>query len=159
MRRPYLWMLLLVLAAAIGYFGLDVLKHEWQMYQLVSAVSGIPMHARCERLTVRSAFGLLTGNSNHCDYFAGMLLRTDDTPDSVLKHYHGQTILNPVSGTHEEIEVRVLTGPESLDDAWLPDEFKSLGSWSQSPRNVEDSTIVLVYFMRSYPPDTDCRCR
>ena len=136
----------------------DILANNRHLHQMEIALAIIPVPSQTQLLTSRSAVGLLVGNGNHCDFFAGTLFRSTSTPDWIRQHYAGRTFLNPVTSKQEQIDVTILTNSESLSSQWLPNRFERIEAWGLSPKTLATGTVFLISIMRSYEANNDCRC-
>src|SRR4051812_43881285 len=85
----------LLVALMFGWFGRDVVVNSRHLQQIEKALATIPAPIGSEPLQSRSAVGLLVGNGNHCDFFAGTVFRSAATPDSIRQHYSKSTFFNP----------------------------------------------------------------
>jgi hypothetical protein len=136
----------------------DYFTNNRQLHQIENALTAIPIPPQTQRLVTRSAVGLLVGNGNHCDFFAGTVFRSSSPPDLVRQHYAGRTFLNPVTGKKEQVDAMIVSNVEAWNSQSLPASYESLQGWDLSPQKLSEGTVFLVSIMRSYKANNDCRC-
>ena len=85
LSRMVFWVVLIpaALAAALPFVR-DPVVNEWRSFRFRSRFAAISHPSGTERVRYESRFGLLVGNGNHCDYFAGELRTYAGTKESVL---------------------------------------------------------------------------
>ncbi len=147
-----------LLFALLGPCARDSFNNSWNLGKIQKALREIPIPSNTQRLASNSAVGLLVGNGNHCDFFAGEIFRSELPADAILQHYTNRLILNPVTSDKEEIGVRILTNATQLSSLWLPDRFTHPDAWGVSTDTFSNATIYLVSVMRSYDANHDVRC-
>jgi hypothetical protein len=96
-----------------GLFG-DVVSNEFNLELIRYRINNISLEADATVLARRSAFGLLSGNSNHCDYFVGLLVKSNSSVEDVRREYSNKTFLNPKTKELESVAILILYGDESL---------------------------------------------
>lgn len=129
--------------------------HLWQIRRQLKAIQPPP---ETEEISSHSAIGLLVGNGNHCDFFAGTVYRTQSTPGTIQAHYQDIQFLNPISGEPEDLSVTILTDPSSFDSVWLPYDFDHSEAWGLTADSYHVGTLFLLCVMRSYNANGDFRC-
>ena len=147
-----------VLMAVLGPCIVDSVKNSSHLYRIVDSVDALPSPPGTRRLAGHSAVGLLVGNGNHCDFFAGVLMKSQQPPEAVLKHYRGKTVYNPVTGTNQDVEVSILTRTEDFERLWLPDFCNAARHWGLSSADFAGETLYLISFFGSYQANNDLRC-
>ncbi len=157
-KRVTRFLKILIFTAVVWFFLGDVISNQLNYSLLCYRLSRVARDTNCQVLSQRSAFGLLVGNSNHCDYFAGLLLKSPGPPAEILRKHGNYTILNPKTNELEEVEILILDAPEKLQDVWLPDDYARLQSWGTTEHTLDEGTIFILYVMRSYEPNCDPRC-
>jgi hypothetical protein len=163
LRKIITWSLitLAVLGVALIFASCvpDIIANNRHLHQMEKALLAIPPAPQSKQLAVRSAVGLLTGNGNHCDFFAGALFQSSATPDSIRQHYAGRTFLNPITSKQETIDVTIITNSNDLEPLWLPNGYEKIEAWGLSQQSFTTGTVFLVHIMRSYKANNDCRCQ
>jgi hypothetical protein len=129
--------------------------HLWQIRRQLKAIQPPP---ETEEISSHSAIGLLVGNGNHCDFFAGTVYRTQSTPGTIQAHYQDIQFLNPISGEHEDLSVTILRDPSSMDSVSLPNDFYQPKDWGLTSDSYHGGTLFLLCVMRSYDANGDFRC-
>jgi hypothetical protein len=142
------------------YVGPDSLTNSWHLYQMEAELTALPIPPQTQSLTRKSALGILSGNSNHCDFFVGLLFRSSLTPTIIEQHYAGRIFHNPVTSAQEEFQVTILTTPKHFRSkyVWLPDGLGVAEAWGVSTQDFASNTIYLVSFFEQYPTNHDWRC-
>lgn len=141
-----------------GPYIRDGSANDQHLRIIEQALQAIPTPPNTKRLASHSAVGLLIGGGNHCDFFAGELFRSEQTPDSIRGYYSNRLFLNPITGTNEEISVVILTNAAHLNLLLLPYEFERPETWGISTQSFDSATVFLVRIMRSYRANRDMRC-
>jgi len=157
-KRTVVILPLLAITLLLGPCVRDSFSNSWKLRKIQKALRDIPVPPNTQRLASNSAVGLLVGNGNHCDFFAGEMFRSKLSADTILQHYTNRLFLNPVTGYKEEIDVQVLSHPTHLSSLWLPDSFTEPTDWGISTDTFSQGTIYLVKVMRSYDANLDPRC-
>jgi len=147
----------LLLFILLGPCARDSFNNSRNLVKIQQALREIPIPSNTHRFASNSALGLLVGNGNHCDFFAGEIFRSELSPDAILQHYTNRLILNPITGDKEEIDVRVITNAIQLSSLWLPDRFTHPDAWGISTDTFSNATVYLVSVMRSYNANHDMR--
>lgn len=89
-----------------------VFAHDWNLWKLDRSFRLInhPTGTMC--VVHKRELGLLIGNGNHCDYFVGELRTYSVSKPKVSQFYERMTVLNPVSGKKEGLEVAFIDNGE-----------------------------------------------
>src|SRR2546421_11799699 len=89
--------LVFVVALVFASCALAMIRNSWHLHQMERALATIAPPPQSERLAIRSGLGVLTGNGNHCDFFAGAIFVSKSAPGAIRQHYAGRTFLNPLT--------------------------------------------------------------
>lgn len=146
-----------IIAVFYFLFG-DAITNDARLRQITSQLGTLTQPPNTVQISSRSAVGLLSGNGNHCDFFAGAVYRSQSTAEAIQQHYKGCQFQNPVTGRNEDWNLIILTDDHSFDSVWLPDYFDHPEAWQLTPESYATGTHFLVYAMRSYDANSDSRC-
>ncbi|MBI1370071.1 MAG: hypothetical protein GC162_15635 [Planctomycetes bacterium] len=141
-------LLVLLIGAGALPFVRDAVGNSWRCRQFEHGVVGLDHAPGTRAVDVRSRVGLLYGNGNHCDYFAGQLRTYDGDFAKVEAHYAGLTFYNPVRESRDNVSV------ERVGPGELP--YGDIVSW-RVPEGLKEP-MYLVYVFRNYDANADPRC-
>lgn len=162
MKRAFItgFVFLSIMAALVLFLlGTDCFSNSKHLRAMESALRSLPIPEGATIKAVKSRFGLLAGNGNHCDYFTGAIFRTTTiSTDTIKAHYAGRRFYNPVTQSQEDFEVTILSSTDSFDSMWLPDSLSTASSWGLTSDDFKEGTTFLVSIFRSYEANNDCRC-
>lgn len=146
-----------VLAVLFMLFA-DRLTNDLRLWQIERQLKAIHPPPETKEISSHSAVGLLVGNGNHCDFFAGIVYRSQRNSDTIQAHYNDTRFLNPVTGEHEKLSVTILTDSTSMDSVLLPYDFDQPKAWGLTSDSYHGGTLFLLCVMRSYDANGDFRC-
>ena len=134
----------------------------WRFTQNFNQISH-PLES--ELVAEASDMGLLTGASNHCDYYAGQLRWTTQLSQQKIRNwYQGMAIPKARSnGSSEDIEMLVIfvdtQAPKDARTRLMPYSWDSLADWNIDPSLYQNGQLYIVQaFDIGYPPGNDMRC-
>ncbi len=145
----------LVLLVVLLFAG-SMPVHEWKAWNLSRALGAVRHPAGTSHVTSQRRVGLLLGNGNHCDFFAGELRKYSGTREQLQAAYAGMTVPSPFGRYPEEVRIAFFEAPEArpLD---LPSDFDEPGEWDVPPS--EAPSLYLVYlFNGGHETGYDLRC-
>jgi hypothetical protein len=101
--------------------------------------------------------GLLTGSSNHCDFFVGELRRSSGPPADVIAFYTGKTLEPDGTG---RLRLAFVQDGEFTEDARLvlPYGLDTLSAWSVPLGEDTDGLYVVYFFRTGLSRGWDLRC-
>lgn len=149
--------LLPILFVLFTLFG-DRIANDLRLWQIARQLNALPSPSHTIQISSHAAVGLLVGNGNHCDFFAGTVYRSQNSKDAIQRHYKGFQFQNPVTGESEDLEVTILSDASSLNSVWLPYAFDHPDAWGLTSASYSSGTLFLVHVMRSYDANRDWRC-
>ena len=146
-----------ILAVLYFLFG-DAITNDLRLSQITRQLNTLSQPPNTVQISSKSAVGLLQGNGNHCDFFAGAVYRSQSSAEAIQQHYKGRQFQNPVTGRNEDWNLTILVDNNSLDSVWLPYDFDHPEAWGLTPESYSTETLFLVNAMRSYDANGDFRC-
>lgn len=158
MRTLLLTLVLLPLGAAallLLVFTAGMPFNEWMAWQLSRKLGTVAHPAGTAHVHSRRQVGLLTGNGNHCDYFAGELRTYSGSRAELLAFYSGKELQSPL-GRHQA-EVQVAFFEASTRNERLPHAHDEPTEWGLSPE-AADRFYVVYLFDGGHDPGYDLRC-
>lgn len=147
-----------VLAAFYFLFG-DATANDLRLWQITRQLEALPQPPGTILISTNAAVGLLVGNGNHCDFFAGAVYRSQSSAEAIEQHYEGRQFENPLSGKNEEWDITILKDKNSFTSLWLPYDFDHPEAWGLTTESYSAGTLFLVRAMRSYDANGDFRCQ
>jgi len=138
----------LIAIVAVLPFTRDAIANSWHRTQFESAVVNLPHPANTRPIDSQSRVGLLHGNGNHCDFFAGQLRSFEGDFEDIQAHYESVTFRNPVYDRDESVEVQLVQPGD------LP--YDDIVTWNVSANDGESIFLVSIY--RNYEANADFRC-
>jgi hypothetical protein len=152
-----------LIALPLGLAGLLLLlflagipQHEWRAWKLSEALATVPHPADTSLVVARRKVGLLVGNGNHCDFFAGELRSFTGTREQLQAFYTGKEVPSPLGSYPEEVRIAFFdSGKERPVD--LPYDFAEPEKWG-APRSQADQFYVVYLFNGGHDTGMDIRC-
>lgn len=146
-----------ILALFYFLFG-DAITNDLRLSQITRQLDTLSQPPNTIYISSNAAVGLLQGNGNHCDFFAGAVYCSQSSVEAIQQHYKGRQFQNPVTGVNENWEITILKNKNSFDSVWLPYDFDHPEAWELTPESYSTGTLFLVCAMRSYDANGDFRC-
>ncbi|WP_395733574.1 hypothetical protein [Prosthecobacter sp.] len=153
-----------VLAGVLLILGLlyflcgDTIANDLRLSKITRQLDTLPQPPGTILISTKAAVGLLVGNGNHCDFFAGAVYRSQSSAEAIQQHYEGRQFQNPLSGKNEEWDITILKDKNSFASLWLPDDFDHPEAWGLASESYSAGTLFIVRAMRSYDANGDFRC-
>ncbi|WP_395746257.1 hypothetical protein [Prosthecobacter sp.] len=157
-RVIFALLVVLPILAVLYSFCKDAIINDLRLWELTKQLDSLPQPPNTMRISTNSAVGLLQGNGNHCDFFAGAVYRSQSSADAILQHYKGRQFQNPMSGENEDWDITILKDKNSFASIWLPYDFDHSEVWGLTAESYSAATLYLVCAMRSYHANDDFRC-
>ena len=121
------------------------------------------------RLASGSDFGILAGNSNHCDFFVGEIRWTTQLSAEQIEEFYEDMFIPAVQpytlwdepGSVEHISVLIVRDGlmTEYDRFWLPYSLNTFDAWGGNTSEYQDGILYFVYvFIVGYDPGSDVRC-
>jgi hypothetical protein len=146
-----------VIALLYFLFG-DAVANDLRLWQITRQLNTLPQPPGTTQISTHAVVGLLVGNGNHCDFFAGAVYRSQSSIEAIQQHYEGRQFQNPVTGMNENWQITILKNKDSFDSLWLPYDFDHPEAWELTPESYSNGTLFLIHAMRSYNANGDFRC-
>ncbi len=121
---------------------------NYNLYVFTNNLENIPLPPKTQRIgATHSSFGLLSGNSNHCDYSASYLIKTELTPIEIKEHYRNKTI------PPAEPENPTFNGAPQVQQSTLLNKGNNLHQKYQVTPESLTQNVYLIYALDvGYPP-------
>ncbi len=129
-------------------------QHEWSAWKLGRALGTVAHPADTSLLVATRKVGLLVGNGNHCDFFAGELRRFTGTREQLRAFYAGKEVPSPLGSYPEEVRIAFFGEERPVD---LPYDFDAAEKWGAPPSQAGQLYIVYLY-NGGHDPGMDLRC-
>ncbi len=158
-KRTWSWGLGVVLFSCvlIHCFVIFDIRYDLRMYSAVRQFEAMPLPPKTISSETHSLFGLIFGNSNHCDYFVGNLLRSELSLEQLQKHYSAYSIISPLQS--EKPDKPAIEAWR--ENSWLvpvPDYLSRAVNWKLPALGASKGQLYLLSVSDGgYPPD-DLRC-
>jgi hypothetical protein len=128
-------------------------EHNARLERIEQELMRLPLPEGTERLGVYSSVGLISGNSNHCDYLSAMALRGAVERTVLEEHYRQHTVSSPDG---YPLEIRI--GAGGLQPAPDYDDALLAHRWKEAFQLEEQQLRVVYVFDAGLSSDGDPRC-
>jgi hypothetical protein len=135
-------------------FVKDSLLHDMALNGYVRSVKAVQHPENTSSVAFRKKVGLMWGNGNHCNYFAGELRRYTGERAAIESFYAPQLA---------DDSSLSLTFPENgrfpgNPDEWLPYDMTDLSTWLESPTTPRAALYLISTWGIDLDPGWDLRC-
>jgi len=137
----------LLLLSGFVVYSVDVVKNHDILQHQIDLLGHLNHPKKSVLLSEKYALGLLSGNGNHCDFFAGQLREYDLAKSEVISHY---------KALDKEISI-LFIDKGRIPEARLPDKFKDLRAWGLTKDRVNEP-MYMVYRFKTMKANKDIRC-
>ena len=132
----------------------DMAANNLQLRRYERAFGNLGHPSATTVIASRSAVGLLSGNSNHCDFFVGEMRRYSGDPHRVLAYYAHRQVAN------HTVSVAFVTGGELAEPGlwFLPQNLRHPAQWLGHPAGASDQLYIVLVLDVGHDPGWDLRC-
>jgi hypothetical protein len=129
--------------------------HDKTLDQFSEPLLSISVPEGTQVLDTLSSIGLQTGNSNHCDYLAALLVKTDLPRVEIEQYYKGK-----YDGDSEvEFFWTNDTHEPSVIDIVNPTGIYTLNDWVNVKSKETEANLIIYIFEGALTSSIDFRCR
>ena len=146
--------LILIVLSIPTYLWLIPKSHDRTLERFANELFSVQVPEKTHEVDRLSKVGQQIGNGDHCDYFAGLMVKTDLPKEQLEDHFRAN-----YSGK-SQIEFLWLAEENkyTTDNAFDPTIIHTLKDWVNNKSVIERSNVIVYVFEAAMTSALDLRC-